>query len=64
MPNQKAIDLTRRIHELIAEARLHRTCVSCQEFNEATEVCGLYNARPPARVIAEGCEQYKQAPPF
>lgn len=64
MPDQKTIDFTRRIHELVAEARLYRTCVTCQHFTESTEVCGLYSARPPARVIASGCDQYTQVPPF
>ena len=35
-----------------------RSCLSCDNFTEATETCRLYNARPPARVIAFGCGAY------
>ena len=34
------------------------SCLTCQNFNEDTEQCGLYFARPPARVIAFGCPSY------
>lgn len=33
-------------------------------FSEATETCGKYHVRPPARVIAMGCEDYAEVPPF
>lgn len=35
-----------------------RTCVSCDHFRTGNETCGLANARPPARIIAFGCEKY------
>lgn len=35
-----------------------QTCVSCDHFDGDTERCRLANARPPARVIAFGCEKY------
>ena len=34
------------------------SCLSCQSFIEAQELCKVYNARPPARVIAFGCDRY------
>lgn len=34
------------------------SCISCLAFNEASEWCKTYGARPPARVIAFGCESY------
>lgn len=35
-----------------------QSCVSCDNFDEKAERCRLANARPPARVIAFGCEKY------
>lgn len=59
-------ELVRMIEELIERARLHRSCVSCQYFNEGKELCTLdgVDLRPPARVIATGCEKYIELPPF
>lgn len=41
-----------------------RTCVSCEHFDDAKEECGLNRMRPPARIIAFGCECYEQRIPF
>jgi hypothetical protein len=35
-----------------------KSCLSCDTFNEETEVCSKFNARPPARVIAFSCGDY------
>ena len=35
-----------------------RSCISCDHFEESPERCKKANARPPARIIAFGCEQY------
>ena len=35
-----------------------QNCLSCTRFTEATEVCGLYNCRPPVRVLSYGCNKY------
>lgn len=35
-----------------------KSCLSCDHFTEATETCRLYNARPPARVIAFACPSF------
>lgn len=34
-----------------------KTCVTCSHF-QTDEVCKLFNVRPPASVIASGCEKY------
>jgi hypothetical protein len=40
-----------------------RSCVGCDNFNAEKEVCQLHNnLRPPARVIAEGCDDFDYLP--
>lgn len=41
-----------------------RTCMSCLQFVERSETCNLVGKRPPARVIATGCEKYEEDIPF
>lgn len=38
-----------------------RSCLNCINFVEATEICSIYNQRPPARIIAKACEQWFEA---
>jgi hypothetical protein len=38
------------------------TCVNCIHFDEPSEVCALAGQRPPARVIAYGCNSYEHFP--
>lgn len=35
-----------------------QSCITCVHFAEATEQCAKYQARPPARTIAFGCDAY------
>lgn len=44
--------------------RATKTCLNCERFTEAAELCGKWNARPPARVIATGCEDHVDEIPF
>lgn len=37
---------------------LQETCLNCLNFDEPNELCKLCNLRPPARVIAFGCDQF------
>lgn len=37
---------------------LMKSCLTCQHFDEATEVCKKFQERPPARVIVSACEHY------
>lgn len=42
------------------------SCISCENFDEPSEICKVYKARPPARVIALSCKSYddKDSIPF
>lgn len=35
-----------------------KSCLSCKNFIEETEICKLANQRPPAKVICYGCPKY------
>lgn len=41
-----------------------RTCIICQHWNGKAEECAKFNARPPATVIAYGCPDFVETPPF
>lgn len=58
-----ANDLDKKLLEALALAR--RSCINCAAFDLITEGCGKFGgARPPAMVIAKGCEGYESGPPF
>lgn len=40
------------------------TCLNCSHFDEPREICNKAHKRPPARVIACGCELHQERPPF
>lgn len=41
-----------------------RTCLNCENFLEESELCSLNNKRPPAQIIARGCECHADKVPF
>lgn len=43
------------------ELGMTSSCISCVHFNEPTEICKLFKARPPAKVIAFGCRHYNDS---
>lgn len=44
--------------------RATKSCLTCDNFIEETEICRLNNQKPPARIIAFGCECYADKIPF
>lgn len=38
------------------------SCANCEHYKD--EVCSKYNAKPPAVVIVQGCEQWENCIPF
>jgi hypothetical protein len=67
-------DVERLTHKLHKAGLIH-CCLTCVHFNERgstyappgptpAETCTLYNVRPPARVIAYGCESWEDGIPF
>ena len=66
---QRAEAINQIVKDLSARVQCHlttafRTCINCVEFDEPKELCKLANARPPARVIALGCDSYIDTIPF
>lgn len=43
---------------------VYRNCLTCGFFTEALEICEAFGQRPPARIIAYGCEKHSHAIPF
>lgn len=41
-----------------------RSCLNCDKFDETNELCNKYGGRPPARIIAFGCDGYEEKVPF
>lgn len=60
MTSQGEDSLRQRAEIMGQELRLWRTCLTCCYFDETIEVCRFARppARPPARVIAQGCTFY------
>lgn len=62
--NCSDLDLHSAIRSVVAKVvqdKTHypfKTCLNCTKFIESMEHCKLYNARPPARVIAFGCSSH------
>lgn len=54
----------RVISATIRKMELGKNCLTCANFDHATEICAPCGKRPPASVIVEGCSQYQNIIPF
>lgn len=54
--------LTNATTRLVEQAL--KTCVVCDHWNQSKETCALNGLRPPARIIAFGCECFENEIPF
>ena len=57
----KTLSDTLQKHEIGEKDGLVSSCLSCKAFTESAELCGKFGSRPPARIIAFGCEHYKDS---
>ncbi len=44
--------------EILTNNFSYQTCLLCKNFDEKDEECRLFKSRPPARVIAFGCNKF------
>ena len=49
---------------LLENLKLGASCLGCMEFDQTTEQCLLFKARPPVKVIILGCDEYEADIPF
>lgn len=57
-------DLASKLFKAVQEDSAFPCCVHCEHFDAEAETCRNVGARPPARVIAFGCEQFEPKVPF
>lgn len=51
-----------RLKQVLRDAT--KTCITCEHFEQKKELCQLNGLRPPATVIAFGCECFVDGVPF
>lgn len=58
--------MAREIGTVVSEYldRQTKTCLNCEHFDEPNEICRMVGKRPPARIIAMGCEYHDDIIPF
>ena len=74
-PNAKMYDaelegltdhMFKNFQRMLDNSNVMRSCINCHYFAEHQgEICTMYNhQRPPARIIARGCDQHSKEVPF
>lgn len=51
-------------HDKMLTAGVFPSCVNCLEFNQLSDKCMKYNAKPPAAIIARSCPEWEMYIPF
>lgn len=59
-----AVDQLKEYINGIKEIPVEVNCLNCENFDEKTEMCSLYDARPPAATIVSGCDSWVLDIPF
>lgn len=54
------IDFQRKI----VESGIWQSCLNCSNFESESEVCKIYNQKPPAYIVINGCEKHIGDIPF
>lgn len=36
----------------------YKNCLNCKNWNEKSDICGRYNARPPTEIIVYSCPDH------
>lgn len=58
-------ELMKVLIKQLEDMGVYKSCINCYAFNESKETCSVAgNIRPPARVIATGCESWDEDIPF
>jgi len=58
-----------KVEDAIAELKCFldkykHDCLSCDHWDDKKDVCNLYKALPPPKIIVNGCEKFDQRIPF
>lgn len=53
-----------KIQELAIATEHWMSCLGCEWWDEKGETCTQFKRRPPAKVIAVGCQGYQPSIPF
>lgn len=63
--NDLGQEMLKTLLRMIDDRRIVRSCINCRWFNSQQEICTTHNnLRPPAHIIAKGCDQHSCEIPF
>ena len=57
-------ELAKQLVNWAGMSKVYRNCLTCANFVEPMELCEKYATRPPARVIAYGCDDHSDNIPY
>lgn len=62
--NPQLVEIADMLVELLHTRGVLRSCPDCDAWDSRQEMCAKYQARPPAQIIAKGCEEFEPSIPF